>query len=334
MANKITIPIPQDSIGENFRWRDWLQRLSDTVYGSMAAQDYTSVSITGGTITNTTLSNDTIDISSIINSSISTSNIEDTTIGLVFPSSGYFSSLRTIGLTGFLYGNGSSDVTAVTSIPSSSITGLGTMSSQNSNSVTITGGTINGTSIGATTPAAVTGSNLMSSGGVYAKSTYSGSTYIDGMLIDYSTGWGRFSVGTADGFIWYNGGLATTELARMDTSGVLYTTQPTPTALTATTTLTIAYLQTLIITVTSATAVTLTLPTGTLTDAGIAGGALANNKGFDWSIINLGSSAGAVTMAAGTAHTYVGSATVAIGTSASFRTRKTATNTYITYRIS
>jgi len=39
-------------------------------------------------------------------------------------------------------------------------------------------------------------------------------------------------------------------------------------------------------------------------------------------------------MAAGTAHTYVGNATVAITTSATFRTRKTAANTYVTYRIS
>lgn len=112
-----------------------------------------------------------------------------------------------------------------------------------------------------------------------------------------------------------------------------YDIQPAPTALTATATLTIAQIQGDIITVTSSTAVSLTLPTGTLTDAGVLGGALQTNGCFDWFIINLGSSTGAVTMVAGTAHTYVGNATVAINTSAQFRTRKTTTNTFVTYRI-
>ena len=54
-------------------------------------------------------------------------------------------------LSGYLFGNGTSAVTASTTIPSTAITGLGTMSTQNANAVAITGGTINGTSIGATT---------------------------------------------------------------------------------------------------------------------------------------------------------------------------------------
>lgn len=110
--------------------------------------------------------------------------------------------------------------------------------------------------------------------------------------------------------------------------------QPTPTAKTADATLTIAELQTKIITATSASAVALTLPTGTLTDAGLLSGSAVANQSFDWHVINLGSSSGAVTMTAGTGHTYVGAAVVAISTSAKFRTRKTAANTYVTYRIS
>jgi trimeric autotransporter adhesin len=112
-----------------------------------------------------------------------------------------------------------------------------------------------------------------------------------------------------------------------------YDIQPTPTALTATGTLTIAQIQGDLITVTSSAAVSLTLPTGTLTDAGVLSGTLQTNGCFDWFIINLGSTSGAVTMVAGTAHTYVGNATVAINTSAQFRTRKTAANTFVTYRI-
>ena len=54
-------------------------------------------------------------------------------------------------LTGYVYGNGTSTMSASTTIPSTDITGLGTMSTQNAGTVAITGGTINGTSIGATT---------------------------------------------------------------------------------------------------------------------------------------------------------------------------------------
>ena len=125
------------------------------------------------------------------------------------------------------------------------------------------------------------------------------------------------------------GGGSTTNL--VGTSG--YQIQPTITALTATTTLTIAQLLTYIVQVTSATAVALTLPTGTLTDAGVLNGLSVVNNSFLWIVINTGSASGAITMTAGTGHTYVGNATVAINTSAQFQTVKTATNTYVTYRI-
>ncbi len=113
----------------------------------------------------------------------------------------------------------------------------------------------------------------------------------------------------------------------------LYSAQPTPTAKVTDATLTIAELLTNIVTATKATAVALTLPTGTLTDAGILAGALAVDQSFDWSVINLGSVTGDVTMTAGTDHTYVGNAVVVINTSARFRTRKTVANTFVTYRI-
>lgn len=109
--------------------------------------------------------------------------------------------------------------------------------------------------------------------------------------------------------------------------------QSTPSAINATATLTIAQLLTEIITTTSTTAVTFTLPTGTLTDAGILAGALPVNGAFDWIIINLGSSTGAITVQGGTNNTLVGSGAIAISTSGRFRTRKTATNTFSTYRI-
>jgi len=54
-------------------------------------------------------------------------------------------------LSGYLFGNGTSAVSASTTIPNTAITGLGTMSTQNAGAVAITGGTIDGASIGATT---------------------------------------------------------------------------------------------------------------------------------------------------------------------------------------
>jgi len=68
-----------------------------------------------------------------------------------------------VTLTGYLKGNGTSAFTASATIPSSDITGLGTMASQNSNSVSITGGSIDGTTIGASVAAAITGTTITAS---------------------------------------------------------------------------------------------------------------------------------------------------------------------------
>lgn len=57
-------------------------------------------------------------------------------------------------LTGYVKGNGASVMTASSTIPNTDITGLGTMSTQGSDAVTITGGTANGLTIGGVNPAA------------------------------------------------------------------------------------------------------------------------------------------------------------------------------------
>jgi len=54
-------------------------------------------------------------------------------------------------LTGYLYSNGASAATASTIIPNTSISGLGTMSTQNANNVSITGGSITGTPLSGST---------------------------------------------------------------------------------------------------------------------------------------------------------------------------------------
>ena len=50
-----TTPIPPNPIGENFAWRDWFQRLSNKVYGSLASQNSNAVTVSGGAIDNTTI---------------------------------------------------------------------------------------------------------------------------------------------------------------------------------------------------------------------------------------------------------------------------------------
>jgi hypothetical protein len=59
MAIKTT-PIPQDEIKESFVWRDWFQRLSNRVYGTMAEQDASAVAVTGGVIQATSVTTDTL----------------------------------------------------------------------------------------------------------------------------------------------------------------------------------------------------------------------------------------------------------------------------------
>ena len=118
--------------------------------------------------------------------------------------------------------------------------------------------------------------------------------------------------------------------------------QVTPTAKTTAVTLTAAELLTNIITGTHAAGATAayTLPTGTLLDAASA---FLVDEYFDWSLLNLSAAAAdTITVTAGTDHTIVGNPIVQsahattggiYGNSALWRTRKTAANTFVSYRI-
>lgn len=105
--------------------------------------------------------------------------------------------------------------------------------------------------------------------------------------------------------------------------------QPTPGVLNATGALTAALILGGIVTSTSGAAVAATLDTGTVMDAAAT---FAVDDAFNWTVINTGGNTFTVTAAAG--HTIVGVAAVVTVTSAVFRTRKTAANTFVTYRIS
>ena len=120
-------------------------------------------------------------------------------------------------------------------------------------------------------------------------------------------------------------------------------TQPAPTVKTVANTLTIAELLTKIInatpTATGATAA-YTLPTGALIDAGLT---MEVDDSFDWCLINNAAAAlDTITVTADTGHTIVGNPIVQslhastggiMGYSSLWRTRKTAADTFVTYRI-
>ena len=116
-------------------------------------------------------------------------------------------------------------------------------------------------------------------------------------------------------------------------NGYLWTNQGAITTQSVTTTLLYAQILTGIINSSSTSAVSLTLPTGTTMDTGLVWTANVLTPAFDWFVINTGSSAGAITIVANTAHTILGNATVAINVSAHFRSVRTAANTWITYRL-
>ncbi len=136
---------------------------------------------------------------------------------------------------------------------------------------------------------------------------------------------GRLAVYTTD-----SGGTVPSEKWRITNDGVIARRQAAPVARNATTTLTAADIKSGLVSSTAAAAVTLTLPTGTDTEAGF--NSVYTNMAFEWTVINT-SASNAVTIAAATGHTISGSATVAAGNSARFVSRRSTTNTFVTYRL-
>ena len=127
--------------------------------------------------------------------------------------------------------------------------------------------------------------------------------------------------------------------------GIFIGAQAAPTAETAAATITIADILTGIVTLTQATGATvaLTLDTGTAMDAGMPTG-MGTDQYLDWYLINLSAAAlDTGTLTADTGHTIVGVVLVPSlhittggldGTnSAQLRSRRTAANTWVTYRL-
>ena len=101
---------------------------------------------------------------------------------------------------------------------------------------------------------------------------------------------------------------------------------------TVTATLTVAQITAGILSAsTGTTAASFTLPTGALIDATLTNAKVGST--FDLVIINLGTGSGAITILAGTGITLVGSATVAVSTSAQIRLVRTGDATWTSYRV-
>jgi hypothetical protein len=88
----------------------------------------------------------------------------------------------------------------------------------------------------------------------------------------------------------------------------------------------------LLITVAGTAARAHTLPTGAAMDAALPNAKIGST--FDFTMVNLGTSSGVITISPGTGFTIVGVATIAITTSAQFRARRSAESTWVLYRIS
>jgi hypothetical protein len=77
-------------------------------------------------------------------------------------------------LTGYVKGNGTAAMTASATVPSTDITGLGTMSTQNSSNINVTGGSISGTTVAGYVPTSTTitaGTGLTGGGDLSANRT-------------------------------------------------------------------------------------------------------------------------------------------------------------------
>lgn len=147
---------------------------------------------------------------------------------------------------------------------------------------------------------------------------------------------------------WKSGSLAFqdasgNEVVRIASDGV-YVKQPAPTAETGVATITAADILTKIVTISHTTGATvaLTLDTGAAMDTALTN-ALGTDIAIEWSVINTSAAAAdTATITASSGHTLVGLGVVAsahastgvlYGNAARFLSRRTAANTWITYRI-
>jgi hypothetical protein len=133
-----------------------------------------------------------------------------------------------------------------------------------------------------------------------------------------------------------DGSASPAERMRIDSAGNIQTTTgsqvvwaPAPASISTAATLTNANIQGQIIN-TTGTSYTVTMPLGSTLETLVSWA--TTDIGYNFTVINTAS--GTITMAVNTGVTSLGALTIATGTSANFRIRRTAANTFILYRMS
>jgi len=139
MAKNLLPPIPQTPIGEEFSWRDWFRNLGNYIQVAQTGGSPWTI-VQGGTGSSTAvgarsnLGIGTLGTQNANNVAITGGTIDNTPIGAGTPSTGKFTtldvttSLKTEGLTGYLYGHDNTgNVTASATIPNTDVTGLATV---------------------------------------------------------------------------------------------------------------------------------------------------------------------------------------------------------------
>ena len=167
------------------------------------------------------------------------------------------------------------------------------------------------------------GSTVTNQYGFVANTNLTGATNNYGFYggITSATGrWNFYATGTAPNY--FAGDVRT---------NTVVTTRQSPVSFSVSTTLTAASILDGLRVGTPAAGINYTLPTGTNMDAAFQD--LQTNQSFEWSVINLAAAVHVITVVANTDHTVVGNMAVAAATSGRFLTRKTAANTFISYRI-
>lgn len=159
--------------------------------------------------------------------------------------------------------------------------------------------------------------------GYSASSTLIGATNNYGFFGNIPLGTGRWN--------FYANGTAPNYFAGDVRSNTVVTQATSPTNSDTTATATASSLLGGIRTGTPTGAIDLQLPTGTNMDAAFQN--LQTNQSFEWSVINLAAATYAITVTANTGHAVVGNMIVDASKSGRFMTRKTASNTFTTYRI-
>lgn len=146
--------------GDN--WNEYISAIGFVEYGAQLGSAWYCSAQSGGTL----------GVTNMIWSNFSVAGTYFAGTGLTL--SAFTFSITDTGVTAATYGSASSvpvvavnaqgQITSATNttiaIANTQVSGLGTMSTQNANSVAITGGTINATAIGGTTAAAVTGTTI------------------------------------------------------------------------------------------------------------------------------------------------------------------------------